>query len=171
LDLTKSLGHARGVVATGGKVDCKDVLVEVLGIQVTAAEIVEEGAEISFKGGKLDARALHDPATMPGLGASSPPGEQGIWVIESKVESPAYSNLGHARGILVRKGKMKMEGAKISTFGNKVTAADALHPGAEMTLEGVTMKGVALVGLNLNLALFEAAKNAISEAGTSHLSE
>jgi hypothetical protein len=145
ITLTGSPGHARGVVATGGKVNCKDVSVEVHGIQVTAAEVVEEDAEMSFKGGQMMAFALQDPATMQRVEALYLSGEQGIWIVGSRPWSPVYSNLGHARGILVRKGKIKLEGTKICTVGIQVTTADALHHGAEMNLEGAQLKGFAIV--------------------------
>jgi lipoate-protein ligase B len=146
ITLTGSPGHARGVVATGGKVNCKDVSVEVHGIQVTAAEIVEEDAEMSFKGGQMVAFALQDPATMQRVRALYLSGEQGIWIVDSRAWSPVYSNLGHARGILVRKGKIKLEGTKICAIGIQVTTADALHHGAEMNLDGAQLKGFAIVG-------------------------
>jgi hypothetical protein len=81
--LTSLPGHARGIVATGGKINCKDVCVEVHGIQVTAAEVIEEDAEVTFKGGQIAAFALRDPAMAQGVGAYLP-GEQGIRTIITK---------------------------------------------------------------------------------------
>jgi hypothetical protein len=76
-------GHAKGIVATGGKVNCKDVFVEVHGIQVTAVEVVENDAEVTFKGGQIAAFAVNGPATAQGVGTLYLPGEQGICAITS----------------------------------------------------------------------------------------
>ncbi|PVF95177.1 hypothetical protein CPB86DRAFT_799869 [Serendipita vermifera] len=130
-------GHARGVVATMGKVDCKDVCVEVHGVRVTAAEVVEEAARMSFKDGVLVAIAKES-------GTIRPEGEASYLLREQ----------GHARGILVRKGTLKMEGTKVYAEGRSVTTADALNENAEMTLEGIEIKGFAVVDVSLN-ARFE----------------
>ncbi|CAG8644169.1 5601_t:CDS:2, partial [Acaulospora colombiana] len=133
LSLTMSLGHARGVVATMGKVDCKDVSVEVHGLQVTAVEVVEEHAEMSFKDGQLVAFAEDNHRAGSEGGTSYLLREQ-----------------GHARGIIVRKGTLKMEGTKVYAKGRSVTGADAFSKNADMTLKRIEIKGIAVVDSSLS---------------------
>jgi hypothetical protein len=56
-----------------------------------------------------------------------------------------------------------VEGTRICAAGIRVTTVDALHHDAEVALERVQMKGVAMIGSNSNESHFKDTKGTISE--------